>query len=651
MKDFYIKELHLKDFKGQTRVFTPNEVKTIVKGCNGVGKTTLYKAFCWLITGYTDAINGKNHELYDNKVEITKDTPEAIVRAKVVIDDCEYELERRARAKFSRKRGSSEYVKDSSDSYVILVDNIETSVSDFNAFCERMFGTIDLLPYMLIGERFANLAIDDKNKARKILEQITGEVSIDKMRGDYSMIKKDLQKYPIEQLKERCKNQLKPLKQRIVEVEALIETKEHEHTLYKVEEFNELSTRIEDISKKISSIDESILGLSKSVEPLLRKRDSLNQEIHNLMVELGDKRIAYNQKQAEETINIQTRIKEVDSINEERKRMNKKIQDEHDYVCAEYDSLSLQVEGMNKDIETLRQKRDTIKARVFNGEKCAYCGQELPFDELEKAQKKFNDEKTKELNSVIEQGKWLKDKINKATERLLALKEKKHEMIIFHPYEDKKALEQELLDIVSKQIVYSETDEFKAYEKKIEELGDSIPNINIDNKELLQEKNVLMEELQKLNREYGMKAYYDSLNNEISELRDEQHAIGCQIATIEGCLDKIKEYEEEKANIISDEINKKLTNCKVVMYSRQKDGELKPDCVIIDTRGVKYATLNNSARIKVCLEIQRMFCMHFGINMPVFVDESAIFDSKNLPKFNSQTIYLLASDDKNLNVE
>lgn len=651
MKDFYIKELRLKDFKGQTRVFTPNEVKTIVKGCNGAGKTTLYKAFCWLFTGYTDAINGKNHELYDNKVEITKDTPQAIVWASVVIDDCEYTIERRAKAKFSRKRGSNEYVKDSSDSYTLLIDDIETSSSDFNDFCERNFGSVDVLPFMLMGERFANLAIDDKNKARKILEQITGEVTIDKMRGDYSLIKKDLQKYPIEQLKERYKNQLKPLKQRIIEIEALIEMKENSIVGYNVDEFNELSTRISDLSKKISEIDESILGASKAIEPLIRERDTINQEIHRVMVELGDKRIAYNQKQHEETINIQTRIKEVDLINEERKRMNKKIQDEHDYACAEYDSLLSQVEQMNKDIESLRQKRDTIKARVFNVEKCAYCGQELPFDELEKAQKKFNDEKMKELNNVVETGKWLKHKIDEANEKLIQLKNTKDAIVVLHPYENKEDLQKELADIISKQVDFADTKEYKEYDAKIVELKMSIPEIETDNTALIEEKTLLLNDLQELNRKYGMKAHYDLLFKELDNLKDEQCSVGCTIAEIEGCIDKVKEYEEEKANIISDEINKKLTDCRIVMYSRQKDGELKPDCVVESMDGVKYATLNNSARIKICLSLQRMFCKNFDINLPVFVDEASVFDTQNLPKFNSQTIYLLASDDMTLKVE
>lgn len=228
MKNFKIISLSLSNFKGQTRTFVPNEDKTTVRGANGVGKTTLYKAFCWLFTSYTDSINVKNHELYDLRNELTPNTPQAVVRAIIEIDGVEYSIERRAKAKFTRKRGSTEWVKDSSDSYTILIDDIETSAGDFNAWLDRNIGNIELIPFMLMGERFANLVIDDKGKARKILEQITGEITIGMMQGDYSMIAKDLQKYPIEQVVERYKTALKPLNQRLSSIDSLIEAKEQE---------------------------------------------------------------------------------------------------------------------------------------------------------------------------------------------------------------------------------------------------------------------------------------------------------------------------------------------------------------------------------------------------------------------------------------
>ena len=178
-----------------------------------------------------------------------------------------------------------------------------------------------------------------------------------------------------------------------------------------------------------------------------------------------------------------------------------------------------------------------------------------------------------------------------------------------------------------------------------------MPDLNSNTSELTIIKERLLNELQDINREYGQKAIKDSVEQNIANLKEENRIIGSEIARLEGCIDVVKEYEEERAKIISDKINEKLNDCRIVMYSRQKDGALKPDCVVESKEGVKYATLNNSARIRICLSLQRMFCKYFDINLPIFVDEASVFDSEHLPTFESQTIYLLASDDKTLKVE
>jgi hypothetical protein len=87
------------------------------------------------------------------------------------------------------------------------------------------------------------------------------------------------------------------------------------------------------------------------------------------------------------------------------------------------------------------------------------------------------------------------------------------------------------------------------------------------------------------------------------------------------------------------------------MYSAQKDGSLKPDCVIVDNDNVKYATLNYRNRIKTNIELQQLCCNFYGIELPCWIDEAAVFSHNNLPALESQHILLYASDDNYLIVE
>lgn len=651
MKEFVIKKLVLKDFKGQNRIFEPNEVKTFVKGANGVGKTTLYKAFCWLLTSYTDAINVKNHELYDSRLELTHETPFASVKAIIILDGEEYTIERVAKAKFSRKRGSQEWTKDSSDSYTLYIDEIETSASNFNVWVESNIGNVDLLPYMIMGERFANLVIDDKKAARKILEQITGEITVDMMSGDYTMIKNDLKKYPIEQLLERYKAQLKPLNQRNNVIDALLETKESEFHSFDNIDFNDLETRISEKTKEIAKVDECIADASKALEPLICEREKLIKEIHATTVELGDKRVAWESKLSSELSDIKRRIDYIDAHNEEIANRNKIAHDEYDLMRSIMDCKKKQLQTLNDKRDELLKRRDEVKERVFNMEVCAYCGHILSEYDKDKERKLFNERKEADLQVIVNEGKVVKEQIDLLNKEISNLAEKVNAGFYEIPLENKDKLITEYNFLLEQKTPFEETDVYKTLALEINYLKSKLSEIKVDKDEFQIEKSKLMSELQELNREYGKKAVKDGFEHEMETLMIEKRNLGSEIARIEGCINVINEYEEERARIISDKINGKLDDCRIVMYSRQKDGTLKPDCVVESMDGVKYATLNNSARIKICLSLQRMFCKNFGINLPVFVDEASVFDTQNLPKFNSQTIYLLASDDMTLKVE
>lgn len=651
MKEFIIKEIVLSNFKGQSRTFTPNDVKTFVKGANGVGKTTLYKAFCWLLTSYTDALNVKNHELFDSRLELTHETPEARVKATLLLDGEEYTIERVAKAKFSRKRGSHEWTKDASDSYCLYIDNIETSATAFNSWLERNVGNVDLIPYMLLGERFANLVIDDKKAARKILEQITGEITIDMMRGDYSMIKKDLHKYPIEQLLERYKAQLKPLVQRISVIDALIETKENELLPFNEIDFDSLLLRIDEKTKELTKVDECISDASKLLEPLVCERERIIKEIHAKSVELGDARFKYEGAKNEELMALMSEIQDVDRQNQDIKKSNKKREEEYEVALATISAKKKLLENLNNQRDLLVKRRDEVKGRVFNGEKCPYCGKILSEYDLDKERKAFNNNKESVLNGIVTEGKIVKSKIDEVSKEISDLSEIISIGCQLESYKDKDELVKKYEELKASQKSFEETDTYRKIDEEINELKNRMPEIKNDTSELSSTKERLMSELQSLNREYGKKAVKDGFEREIELLKIEKRNLGSEIVRLEGLIDTIKEYEEERARIISDKINNKLDDCRIVMYSRQKDGTLKPDCVVESKDGVKYATLNNSARIRICLSLQRMFCKHFDINLPIFVDEASVFDSEHLPTFESQTIYLLASDDKTLKVE
>lgn len=645
MTKIRIKSLRMSDWKAQKREVFFNEEVTKISGKNGSGKSSVYKAFCWLLTGYTDPINVKNHELFDSSLELSQDTPLAIVSALLDINGTEVKLERSARATFRRERGTDNYVKAASDTYTFRIDDVEVSATDYNTFLTDKFGDIDILPYMVMGEKFANLANTDKVKARKLLESIVGEIRVEDInKRDYSAISSDVAKYGIDALKERYKNLMKPYKQRLVEIDAITKVKEEDLRKYEAMDFESLEKERDEIEKVLADIEKQMLGSAEENKAKRELRDNLLLQIHKLGTSLGDKRIAYENEQRSKENEIRVKIANVAKENEAIKASNEKAAKVYNDNSKAIDDINVKLSVLNSKREALIQKRSQIKALEFDGEYCHYCGAKLPMDKLEEAKAKFSEGKQSKLNDVIMEGLSVRKEIDALMEELQNRTKVKDAGFKVEGYKDVAEYQAELDDFISKKIPFDETEESKAICKQMDELQAQMPGITDTDAELISKRMEANNRFKEVAMKLGEKTAMGNIKEQLRLLQVEYKEAAAYIAQYEGMIDLVSSYIEERANVISERINDKLEECKIVMYSRQKDGELKPDCVIKDANDIPYATMNNSARIKTCLALQRMFCEYFGAELPLFVDEYAIFDSEHAPKSTWQQINLCASD-------
>ena len=271
---------------------------------------------------------------------------------------------------------------------------------------------------------------------------------------------------------------------------------------------------------------------------------------------------------------------------------------------------------------------------------------------LENAKAKFNKQKQEDLDYIVAQGKQTKQQIEDTEKAISEIKEIIEKGIEFERVQSTDELEQQLASHEANFKPYESTEEYNRLTKEIEELKTTLPDIpQNDNEALTNTKKGLIDAIGTLYQLYGRKSKVSELESEIDGLKCELRHIGNELAKLEMILDKCKEYTEERASIISDRINDKLVDSRIQMWQKQKNGELAPSCTITDKQGVKYSTLNNSNRIKTCIELQQMFCKHYGIEMPIFIDEYSVFDSINAPIIDTQHICLIASDSPTLVIE
>lgn len=646
-----LKSLSLSNWRGQNHTIDFSDTTTI-SGRNGAGKSSVMKAFYWLLTGFPSPIETKNFNLFDNRLPITPETPKACVKAVLNIDGFDYVIERKAEAKFTRKRGSNEMVKDASDTYGLYIDNIETSATNFNKWINDNICPVEQIVYCLDGGFFTELLAGDKSKARKVLETIVGEITPEDMKGDYSIIAEDMKRFTVDAIMERTKAELKPWRERLAEIPAIIDSKEVTLAEYMAIDFDAILGEINKAKEDIEDLDASILGRGKEIEPIMGERSRILNLVNEKAVAMNKARTTHDASEVAKLVGIKNAIQSI-------RTDNASIQSRNSMRKMEYESSMRSLEQKKKYLallestrESLLKERDEVKAMVFAGETCSYCGQELPYDKMEEAKARFNEKKTRELNNIVAKGKSNNEAIAETRaeiERLSSIVEKRYEE---EPLKSLVKLEAEYARIRESIVPFDSTEEYSRMKKEIEDLEATMPEIpSNDTSVLTNAKKVLMDTLEGLNRRYGLKTKADEIRKEIESLRAELRSVGSEIARLEGKIDKCKEYIQEKADVISFRVNGRLNDCVIDMWSTQKDGTLVPDTVLRGKDGVKFGSLNFAQQIKSKIELQMLFLRHFGISLPLWVDEATVFDSSNKPSFDNQTIFLYASDSPFLTIK
>lgn len=638
MKHLILIDIELSNWKAQNVKVDFSDKSTTITGWCGSGKTAIYKAWCWLITGYCDAINPKNHELFDNGAEIIPDTPTASVTATISIDGTEYKLQRTAKAGFNKG------VKSASDTYKYFIDGIATKANDFDKFIADTIAPGKLPLYMTMGEAFANLAETDKDSARMILEDAAGEITASDMQGDYALIADDIVKFGYDKLEMRYRTEMRDLNNDIKAKDIAIGFKEDNIARLKQTDFASIESEIGRNNERIAAIDAELLNDAEAVKGKIEERNKKIQEAEELKMQLRTAENDFFAEHNKKIRDIESRIEDMKISEKSRARRNAALKESYERELANIKAMKESVAQFEKEREILLTKRDEIFNRELADTNCPVCGKPLEGDKLDELQESFNRKKREELNLIVMRGKKVRADIDALKDKI-ALKESTLAEPEYEPQQDIEPLYEELDKLRSSMPDYSVTEAYKEFTERIKAKEAEIPDVaQSDNNELRREKADLMGKNSQLHQRLGLRIVLADEEKALNELIAAKRELATKAVKCQQRIDKAKEYVEERASIISERINNLMNGFRIIMSERLKNGTDSPCCKIVDEKGVKYSTMNFSARIRACLAIQNMLCTRYGVQMPIFIDEAAVFDSVTLPKYEGQTIYLFASD-------
>lgn len=654
MKNIKILELTASNFKAQNFHDTYKDTN-FLSGKNGSGKSTRIAAWLWLISGRTDAVSPANHLLFDNRVELSPDTPTAKVESVVSINGETYKIRREATASFQRKRGTSDYVKSASDSYKFFVDDIERNSGDFKEWISANLCDADLIAYTLSGDFFINRLYEDKKGCRQLIEKLVGNVERSEMQGDYECIDELLQRFSLDEIDQRAANMAKAINDRLNEIPALIRNKESEIADIEQTDFVATDREIADLEAERDRLDKQMTDLTERIKPQMEAKHEA-ERTYQMKKDVLEK--AYEDWKKSFDVRRQKLTDEIAAIRQQNAKSEKTRQDEE----ARRKLLALDIEADKKLLELTKQKRERLLAdrdreKVVtmdeSGTICPHCGAQLHGEKLQEVIDRFERVKRERIETIVNEGKRTASEIEALEKRIADMQKQLAEplpQVITQTTED---LEKQVLEIINtntSKIAFLETEQGKAL---LDDIGSVvIPEVTMpETNEIEAAKKQVNAQLVPLYERRGLKSRLTTLRSALDELRIEQKEKGAELAEYERQRKAVKDFKQEQMEVLSRKVNEGLKFSRLDVWSKQKDGTVVGDLVLKDSNGVNFATTNQASRILTSIDVQRFFCEKLGVNLPTFVDESSTINNENLPKLDGVQMFFLFCADTGLKIE
>ena len=225
-----------------------------------------------------------------------------------------------------------------------------------------------------------------------------------------------------------------------------------------------------------------------------------------------------------------------------------------------------------------------------------------------------------------------------------------------------KAKAESTLDTLQKsrpaQLPYEETEEYAEFEAQIAEIQSKIDD---EGKSKAEEIARLEGEIREVNdaiREERDKLMQLTMEENqlrrINELENQEKRLSKEYEETEKGLHLCGLFVKAKVSALTSRINDQFKSVRFRLFQEQLNGGVKEDCEVMiptdDGRMVPYTFANNAARINAGLEIIQTLSAHWGVQMPVFIDNAESIT--HLAQSDTQVIRLVVSEqDKKLRLE
>ena len=648
MKDIRIKSIALLNFKGIRDLKVDfYEDLTTISGRNGLGKTTIFDAFTYVLFG-KDSHDRKDFDIKtlgpDGKV-IERIPHE--VTAELLVSGQEVTLRRCYVEKWTKKRGAAEEVFTGHEEERYF-NGVPCSAREYAAkvaeICDESVFKFTTNPLYFTAQK--------TDVQRAMLFRMAGGVSNEEVAGDRREFRELLAKLTgknLEEYRRELAAKRKKVKEAVEFIPARID--ERRRDMPETEDWKALEARKETLLKEMDALDASLSDISKRAAARNGERKKDADALSAVLTRIYERKAVIQERELK---GYYAEKREQEEASERLVSLRKDVERIREKISAR----GAYVEDLNRQRAALLAEWKEIGTQQLSfGEGdfvCPTCGRTLDMDAIEQKRgamtERFNADKAKRLEDNKAAGMAVRSKIDeamadvRALEGMLAEKERLCGEVADLPILGKRIVMPETGSAVENDMEYMS---LRAEEESIRKRMAEAPGAVEDTAEIKRRKADIVGEVSDIDARLGRRETIRMNEKRISELEEDLRKLSQELTGLEGEEFTIQQFCRARVEAIEGRVNAMFSEVRFKMFETQINGGEVETCEAT-VNGVPFSSLNNAGRINAGLDIINAICRFEGVRVPCFIDNAEAVNK--VRGTESQMVRLVVSDENELTV-
>lgn len=665
MKQILFKKLRLLNFCGiRNAEYEFGDELTIIKGKNGLGKSTITNAILYTLFGKDINGNSLDIKTFDKDHNIIREIPHE-VELTVRVHCIGEEGASNQVIILKRKLTDSWDVDKCTNTYKYFVNG---DICTANDYCNVVDSICPYDAFRLCSSSRHFVCLSWQEQRNK-LQALVGNISTDDItQGDekFDFVVEALRKQDIDKYVHHLKYSRKEVQNQLDSVPIRLE--ELNKSLPKAQDWEALATEKAQLNEKLVELANKIQeirtggadkvrldAIRKKIDFAEKRKRNMEQSAMNLATEQAT-------KHQSDVITANIAATKAQSLVDDLKATMRGYTESEIHAKDKKEECERNVVDINNRLDELSQSRWSWNAEDGI---CPHCGQPLPAEDVERIKKeskdRFNEHKSNASKKIQEEFNGIQQEYTDAKNILEKLDNDRmvttNQLVKANKTLKEAEFKKREVDAEKPKTYEQILAEKEEYQQVVKELADL--QAELDKPSETEETSKMLTELEKEREPIGIrynevlellgkKEAFDRITARIAEINEDKLTYRAQLDELDKQLDVVREYNQKADQLLEDRVNEHFRFVKWSMFKTNLKGEREATCECYHD-GVPYRRLNTAAKVNAGIDIAYTFAKYNEIEVPMLLDEC---ESVNHPICRGgQQIRMVVTTDDELKFE